>query len=105
MDLSKLSVVELKDLLENAKKEEKSRTKSDLDAARNEIYAIAHRMGLPLKELIGNGHIRKHTGKVAVQFRNPADSSQEWTGRGRQPNWVKELLISGKNIQSAKVRN
>ena len=103
MDLSKLSIAELKDLLESAKREEKNRAKSDLEAARNEIYAIAHRMGLPLKELIGNGNIRKPTGKVAVQFRDPADSSKEWTGRGRQPKWVKELIASGKDIQSAKV--
>jgi DNA-binding protein H-NS len=38
-----------------------------------------------------------------VQYRNPQDASQEWTGRGRQPGWVKELLASGKNLMSAKV--
>lgn len=103
MDLSKLSMAELKDLLEKAKHEEKSRAKSEVEAARNEIYAIAQRLGLPLKDLIGTG-IRKTTGKVAVQYRNPTDSSQEWTGRGRQPNWVKELLASGKDLSSARVK-
>lgn len=103
MDLSKLSMTELKDLLTQAQKEEKSREKSEVEAARNEIYAIAHRMGLPLQDLIGTG-IRKTTGKVAVQYRNPANPTQEWTGRGRQPNWVKELLASGKDIQTAKVK-
>lgn len=102
MDLSKLSLNELKDLQERARKELKHREKSDVEAARNEIYAIAHRMGLPLKSLIGTG-IRKPTGKVAVQFRNPANSAQEWSGRGRQPNWVKELIASGKDIKTAKV--
>jgi DNA-binding protein H-NS len=38
-----------------------------------------------------------------VQYRNPQDASQEWTGRGRQPGWVKEFLASGKNLMSAKV--
>lgn len=47
--------------------------------------------------------VRKPTGKVAVQCRNSRDLSQEWTGRGRQPKWVKELLASGKNLLSAKV--
>lgn len=103
MDLSKLSMAELKDLLTQAQKEEKNRAKSEVDAARNEIYAIAHRMGLPLQDLIGTG-IRKTTGKVAVQYRNPANATQEWTGRGRQPNWVKELIASGKDLQTAKVK-
>ena len=103
MDLSKLSMAELKDLLTQAQKEEKNRAKSEVEAARNEIYAIAHRMGLPLQDLIGTG-IRKTTGKVAVQYRNPANATQEWTGRGRQPNWVKELIASGKDLQTAKVK-
>lgn len=103
MDLSKLSMTELKDLLQQAAKEEKSRGKSELEAARNEIYAIAHRLGLPLKDLIGTG-IRKTTGKVAVQYRNPANATEEWTGRGRQPKWVKELIASGADIQTAKVK-
>jgi len=102
MDLSKLSVIELRDLLEQAQKEEKNRSKSEVEAARNQIYAIAHRLGLPLKDLIGTS-IRKTAAKVSVQYRNPADSSQEWTGRGRQPNWVKELIASGKDLQTARV--
>ena len=103
MDLSKLSMAELKDLLTQAQKEEKNRAKSEVEAARNEIYAIAHRMGLPLQDLIGTG-IRKSTGKVAVQYRNPANGTEEWTGRGRQPKWVKELIASGKDLQTAKVK-
>jgi DNA-binding protein H-NS len=107
MELSKLNLAELKDLLVQAGAELKNREKADLDAARNEINAIAQRMGLSLKDLIGagagKGKVRKQTGKVAIQYRNPQDASQEWTGRGRQPNWVKELVASGKNLMSAKV--
>lgn len=102
MDLSKLSMTELKDLLQQAAKEEKSREKSELESARNEIYVIAQRFNIPLKDLIGTG-IRKTTGKVAVQYRNPANATEEWTGRGRQPNWVKELIASGKDLSSAKI--
>lgn len=103
MDLSKLSMTELKNLLTHAQKEEKNRAKSEVEAARNEIYAIAHRMGLPLQDLIGTG-IRKTTGKVAVQYRNPTNPAQEWTGRGRQPKWVKELIASGADIQTARIK-
>jgi DNA-binding protein H-NS len=103
MDLSKLSLAELKDLSLRITEEEKKRAKADVEAARNEIYAIAHRLGVPLKDLIGNG-VRKPSGKVAVQYRNPRDSSQEWSGRGRQPGWVKELIATGADLQTAKVK-
>jgi DNA-binding protein H-NS len=103
MDLSKLSLAELKDLSSRITKEEKKRAKADAEAARNEIYAIAHRLGVPLKDLIGTG-VRKPMAKVAVQYRNPKDASQEWSGRGRQPKWVKELVASGADLQTAKVK-
>jgi DNA-binding protein H-NS len=105
MDLSKLSLAELKDLSARIAEEEKKRAKEEIEAARNEIYAIAHRLGMPLKDLIGNGSVvRKPTGKVAVQYRNPANAAQEWSGRGRQPKWVKELIASGADLQTAKVK-
>ena len=107
MDLSKLNLAELKDLQAQIGAEMKSREKSDIEKARNDINAIAKSLGLSLKDLLSagesKGNVRKQTGKVAVQYRNPQDTSQEWTGRGRQPVWVKELLASGKNLMSAKV--
>lgn len=107
MDLSKLNLAELKDLQAQVGVEMKNREKSDMEKARADINAIAQGLGLSLKDLLGTseskGNVRKPTGKVAVQYRNPQDATQEWTGRGRQPGWVKELLASGKNLMSAKV--
>jgi DNA-binding protein H-NS len=97
----------LKDLQAQIGAEMKSREKSDIEKARNDINAIAQSLGMSLKDLLSTseskGKVRKQTGKVAVQYRNPQDASQEWTGRGRQPGWVKEHLASGKNLMSAKV--
>lgn len=109
MELSKLNLADLKGLLVQVGAELSDREKSELEAARKEINAIAQRAGLSLKDLVGTAEakskVRKQSGKVAVQYRNPQDASQEWTGRGRQPNWVKELVASGKNLMSAKVSN
>jgi DNA-binding protein H-NS len=107
MDLSKLNLAELKDLQAQVGVEMKNREKLDIEKARTGISAIAQSLGLSLKDLLGTskskGKVRKQTGKVVVQYRNPQDASQEWTGRGRQPGWVKDLLASGKNLMSAKV--
>lgn len=109
MDLSKLNLTELKDLHAQVNVEMQSREKLEMEKARAQINAIAQSVGLSLKDLLANadakGKVRKPNGKVAVQYRNPDNASQEWTGRGRQPNWVKELLASGKNLMSAKVSN
>lgn len=37
--------------------------------------------------------------KVAPKYRNPANKSETWTGRGRQPKWVAAALKSGKKIE------
>lgn len=34
--------------------------------------------------------------KIPPKYRNPADKSQTWTGRGRAPAWVAELYEQGK---------
>jgi DNA-binding protein H-NS len=33
--------------------------------------------------------------KGAPKYANPADASQTWTGKGRQPDWFKAALASG----------
>jgi DNA-binding protein H-NS len=34
----------------------------------------------------------KRRSKVAPKYRNPADPSQTWSGRGRQPRWFNAAL-------------
>jgi DNA-binding protein H-NS len=33
--------------------------------------------------------------KVEPKFRNPEDASVTWSGRGKQPKWMTELLAAG----------
>lgn len=37
--------------------------------------------------------------KVAPKYRNPADSKVTWTGRGRQPLWLADLVKKGKKAE------
>lgn len=36
-------------------------------------------------------------------YANPADSSQTWTGKGRQPNWYREAIEKGISPESMKI--
>ena len=97
MELSGMSSSDLRNLQEQIKRELKQRESQDLAKAREQILAIAQSVGVPLKDLIGaSGRVK--TGSVAPRYRNPADATQLWTGRGRQPKWVKDWLASGKSI-------
>ncbi len=101
MDLSTLSVGELRQLQEHIKQEMKLREHQEVIKAREQILAIAQSVGLPLKDLIAPG-IRK-VGGVNVRFRHPGNATQQWTGRGRKPKWVKEWVDGGKPIEALRV--
>jgi DNA-binding protein H-NS len=105
MELTNLSSAELRKLQERVKQELKQRESQDLAKAREEILAIAKSVGVPVQELVGgiSGGARAKTGTVAPRYRNPADASQQWTGRGRQPQWVKDWLDAGKDIAGLKL--
>jgi DNA-binding protein H-NS len=97
-----MSLADLRNLQEKTQKEMKKREQQDLTKAREQILAIAQSVGMPLKELIGTG-VRAKTGTVAVRFRNPDNATQQWTGRGRQPKWVKQWVEGGKSLDLLRV--
>ncbi len=75
-----------------------------IDAAQK--AAAAH--GFNLADLTGAPAPKKRgpkpkTGpkvKSAPKYRNPADATQTWTGKGRQPEWFKSAVASGKTPES-----
>lgn len=109
MDLSGLSLTDLRALQEQVKQEIKKREHDDVIKAREQILAIAQSVGIPLKELMGGqGRVVKtKTGavvlKVAARYRHPANASLQWTGRGRQPKWVQDWVASGQSIDALRI--
>ncbi|MDP3843876.1 MAG: H-NS histone family protein [Oxalobacteraceae bacterium] len=106
MDLSKLSLTDLRALQDQLKQEIKKREQQDLVKAREQIMAIAQSVGMPLKELMGSQARAAKAGavvKVAVRYRHPADASLQWTGRGRQPKWIQDWLASSQSLDALKV--
>jgi DNA-binding protein H-NS len=65
--------------------------------------AIAQSVGMPLKDLLAASGRSGKGGSVAVRYRHPDNASQQWTGRGRQPKWVKEWVDSGKSLDKLRV--
>jgi DNA-binding protein H-NS len=104
MDLSNLSPSELRQLQEQIKRELKQREGLDKQKAREQIFAIAQKAGMPLKDLlVGFPGTRNKGGKVEARYRNPANAAELWTGRGRQPKWVKAWVDGGKSIDGLRI--
>lgn len=102
MNVSTMTMLELRNLQEKVQQEISQRERQDLSKAREQIMAIAQQAGIPLKQLILDG-LHPRTGKVAVRYRNPDNAAEQWTGRGRQPLWVKNWVESGKSIDLLRV--
>ncbi len=66
----------------------------------SELKAVAKKYGFSLEDVVGGKAKGGAKPKGVAKYANPADSSQTWTGRGRQPNWVKEALAKGKTLDS-----
>lgn len=96
IDLSDLSLKELKDLQSQVAKEIegfKDRKKREALAALEEK---ARELGFTFSELTGAGKMRKRSPAVP-KFANPANPSETWSGRGRKPLWFVAALKSGKS--------
>lgn len=102
MDLTALTVAELKKLLSDIPKEIMRREKSEKARIRKELEALAATKGYSLEELIADAeeNIKRVSKPVAAKYRHPEDHSLNWSGRGRKPSWVVEFLAKGGKIES-----
>lgn len=103
MDLSALSLSQLKKLQDDvaiAIFNYEKRKKTEALAA---VEQTARAAGFSLQELLGDEKLTKGKTKAVPKYANPADPTQTWTGRGRKPKWVEELLASGKSLEDAAI--
>lgn len=95
MDLTSLSLAELKKLHKDvasaiANFEDRAKSK-----ARAELEAQARALGFSLAELVGVDAPRKRA-PASAKYGNPANASDTWSGRGRKPAWFAAAIAAGK---------
>ncbi len=84
----------------------KNARQNEISAARLKIQAIAESVGIPMKELLTMPVKAKAPAtRAPVKFRNPDNSAQEWTGRGRKPRWVQAYVDSGRQLNDLSARH
>ncbi|TAA28741.1 H-NS histone family protein [Pseudoxanthomonas winnipegensis] len=120
IDLSGLSAKELASLISQAQKRQTVISKrTPITKVRARILKFAKAEGYTIEELFGGGSaapIRgkaakkaptagRKLGKVAPKYRNPANSKETWTGRGKQPRWLAALVASGKKVEDFLIKS
>ena len=99
INLNKMSISELNELITDARA---ALAKKQEVAAK--LRKLAHDNGLDISDLMAidkakKTKAKKSRGKVSPKYKNPANSAETWTGRGRQPVWVAEALVGGKSLE------
>lgn len=99
IDLSKLSLDELKTLEKDVKAAISDFHERQRAEVLKEMEAVAQKHGLSIDDVVGTKGKRRKA-KVSPKYRNPDNTSETWSGRGRQPAWFKAAIEAGKKPES-----
>jgi len=105
-EIADYNLAELKGLLHSIDVEIKGRRVQDVRRARDKVLSIVRELGVPLDVIFGDAEakpVREKTGTVAPRYRNPADNTQTWTGRGRRPKWVVNARADGRTMDDLRI--
>lgn len=105
MDLSTLSVAELRELQQRIPAEIKKREQQEKANILSEVKAFAKARGYNLDDLVAREARQPAAsgGKVKVKYRHPQQPELQWTGRGRTPKWVSAWTDGGGSLDALKV--
>lgn len=99
IDLSNFSRSDLRILQERVADQIKSRQMDEVANVQQQILALARSVGMSVEQIMKvRGTEPKKPG--AVRYRHPSQPDLQWSGRGRQPRWIKEYTASGKALES-----
>ena len=111
IDLKKLSSKELEALIATAKKRQAQLNKrAPVAQVRSKLTRLAKAEGYTIEELFGGSapartagkttgtRGKRKLGKVAPKYRNPENSKETWTGRGKQPRWLAAYTAKGRDL-------
>jgi len=102
IDLKIMSRKELEKLNADVNKALDRHRKKDLQKVRAEIEKLAAAHGVSVADVLGGAvkGSKAPKAKSPPKFANPADPSQTWTGKGRQPDWYKSAVAAGSDPES-----
>lgn len=96
IDISRLNQRQLDDLIVRARARQVELAREKATKLRAKISAMVRAEGFAIEDVFAGSGRRGVRRKVKPKYRNPADPSQTWTGRGKRPRWYQAALAAGK---------
>ena len=107
LNIDDLSTKQLKELIVRAEARIKEVQKDEMQATRAKLNELIASSGFDVSDLFpgtrgrgrpkGSGSSKSSSG---AKYRSPRDPNLTWTGKGRQPNWIKDELKAGKSLDA-----
>jgi DNA-binding protein H-NS len=76
---------------------------SKLTAQKRELEKRLEELGRKFGGSADHRSQRRPNPKASPKFQNPKQPSQTWTGRGKRPRWVSEMLEAGKSLDEFRI--
>lgn len=103
IDLSTLDLDDLRKLRKDVDKAISTFRDRQIQAAREELEALAREKGFTLTEVVSAPGRKLRKIGSAAKYRHPENPKLTWSGFGRRPRWLTEALEAGKSLDDLKV--
>ena len=111
IDLNGYSIPELRSLSERIEKEIAAKRQNEVQKLRDQIQQLASSAGLSVEEIFAAKKEAAPKAKEEVKvkavvlpkYRNPANAEETWSGRGKAPAWMRDLLLAGRDKEDFKI--
>lgn len=100
-DLIKFPLKELLAFQANLNKAVELRREKEKQEIYKKITELASESGFSLSELMNQKPAKK--APAPIKYRNPDNKNESWTGIGKKPKWLVDLLSTGKKLEELTV--
>ena len=99
VNIDKLSYAELCELRDDIDAVMEVRHEEERQAIAEQLEELAYAAGFSsVKDVLGI-KTKRRSYSVKPKYRNPWNTNETWTGRGRKPKWVVEALEEGHEME------
>ena len=102
IDLRSSTVDELKMLQADIEEEMERKRGEDRERFFRDAQEMAQKYGVSVDVFL-NADVGKRKERAPAKYKNPSNPKQTWTGKGRQPTWVKELVAEGGTLEGMEI--